>query len=327
MDSGELLLEELKDFVLPSATLRRDKPLGSGAYGKVLEVEVPGAICAAKILHESLVHTQTYVRDRFVAECKLMSNPRLRHPRIVQFIGLCPVAESPFPALVMERLHSSLDDVLLENPLHKQVLHLGLKRSILRDVADGLFFLHSFSPDPIVHRDLSAKNVLLNSAMEAKIADFGVARIVDRCAMTSEPGTLSYMPPEALGATNYSTPIDVFSFGHLMLYTLIQEFPCNMLPASYTNSSQELKTRTEIDRRLKYIDSLKAILSSTHCLVRLTQECLANDPKGRPKIEDVSRNLEALVIPNDYERSTKLEMIQTIEVFKRKVSRHPLSSM
>ena len=322
MASESSLLDELSEFVLPSATLRDGKPLGAGSYAKVVEVEIPGAICAAKILHESLVHTQTYVRDRFVAECKLMSTPRLRHPRIVQFIGLCPVPNSPFPALVMERMHCSLDDVLESNPMEKRILPLGLKRSILHDVSEGLFFLHSFRPDPIVHRDLSAKNILLNSAMQAKIADFGVARIIDRIGMTAGPGTLPYMPPEAIGSgtSTYSTPIDVFSFGVLALYTVIQEFPRDLPPASYTSSAlKSLITRTEVDRRQKYFDSLKLLLGKNHRLVALIQECLANNHEVRPTIENVSRDLEALVIPNDYETSTKLDLIQMVEELKKEV--------
>ena len=76
--------------------------------------------------------------------------------------------------------------------------------SILEDVAVGLLYLHD-RQDPIIHRDLSANNVLLTGDMRAKISDLGVAKILDASptrmsTMTKTPGTQSYMPPEAMVA-------------------------------------------------------------------------------------------------------------------------------
>jgi len=96
----------------------------------------------------------------------------------------------------MECLVTSLDELLEHNP----DIPLSLKRSILADVSRGLVYLHSRNP-PVIHRDLSARNVLLNSAMVAKITDLGNARIVNfqpgQLARTLSriPGTMVYMPP------------------------------------------------------------------------------------------------------------------------------------
>ena len=248
---------------------------------------------------------------------------KLRHPNIVQFLGLCTDStESPFPGLVMERLRCSLDDVLTKYPPTEQVIPLGVKCSVLQDVARGLLFLHSHSP-PIVHRDLSARNVLLNSAMEAKLADFGVARIIDASSMTSNPGTALYMPPEAMESKSYSTSLDVFSFGHLMLFTLTQEFPKNLKAANYTVKSK-LVPRTEVERRDEYFALLETqLLKKNHLLIKMTKECLANCPEKRPPIEDVLKPLESVksTLSDNYEQSTRLELILAIEEHKRKVCR------
>ena len=120
----------------------------------------------------------------------------LRHPHLVQFLGVCFLPNSTLPMLVMERLLTSLDELLEHNPN----IPLSLKRSILADVARGLVYLHSHSP-PVIHRDLSAKNVLLNSAMVAKISDLGNACIVDFQpgqlvrTLSRIPRTMVYMPP------------------------------------------------------------------------------------------------------------------------------------
>ena len=118
----------------------------------------------------------------------------------------------------------SLDDLLETVPN----IPLTLKCSVLEDVAKGLLYLHKHNPQ-IVHRDLTAKNVLLTSSLVAKITDFGNSRIVNlhpgqlARTLSQLPGTLVYMPPEALTATSrYGPSLDVFSFGHLALFTLTQ---------------------------------------------------------------------------------------------------------
>ena len=152
-----------------------------------------------------------------------MSN--LRHPNITQFLGLCFLPGTQLPLLIMERLESNLDD-LLE---HVHGLPISFKRSVLEDVASGLLYLHKMQP-PVIHRDLTSKNVLLTSSLVAKITDMGNSRItsirVIQLAQTlsSFPGALLYMPPEARneGKSHYGPALDVFSFGHLALFTITQ---------------------------------------------------------------------------------------------------------
>ena len=104
----------------------------------------------------------------------------LRHPNITQFLGVCFLPNCRLPVLVMERLDGSLDD-LLENILN---IPLVLKRSILEDVARGLLYLHKHRPQ-IIHRDLTAKNVLLTASLVAKVTDFGNSRMLNM-----QPGRL-----------------------------------------------------------------------------------------------------------------------------------------
>jgi len=147
---------------------------------------------------------------------------KMRHPHVVQFLGLCYLEGSTLPVLVMERMDSSLDELLEGVP----GLPLALKRSLLADVMRGLLYLHSRSP-PVVHRDLSSRNILLTSSLVAKISDLGNARIVNlqpgqlARTLTHLPGTFVYMPPDHEGS-RYGPPLDIFSYGHLSLFTLTQ---------------------------------------------------------------------------------------------------------
>ena len=159
----------------------------------------------------------------------------LRHPNITLFLGVCFLPDCELPILVMERLDCSLDDLVETIPN----IPLVLKRSVLEDVARGLTYLHNHRPQ-IIHRDLTAKNVLLSTSLVAKVTDFGNSRIVNlqpgqlARTLSRVPGTLLYMPPEALEASSrYGPSLDVFSFGHLALFTCLQ-----VISVHVTNSTK-----------------------------------------------------------------------------------------
>ena len=286
---------ELRSFLLVDAR-STGTTLGSGSYGSVEEVAVPGAVCAAKKIH-SLFQDATKVAPEwiektsaeFVRECLLMST--LRHPHIVQFLGVCFLPGSPIPALVMEKLLTSLHDVLDPEPPPptKAYIPLSLKRSVLLDVANGLAFLHSHRP-PIIHRDLSAKNILLNAGMTAKIADLGMARIVPAlkaATMTKAPGASIYMPPEAMeDESKYDVTIDIFSLGVVAIFLLSQTFP-KPLAAAYMNEKGVMVGRTELERRDNYTQQILSQLREAHPLVKMIQRCLKNRIHERPTIQNV----------------------------------------
>ena len=186
---------------------------------------------------------------------------------------------------------------------------MGLKCRVLHNVASGLAFLHERTP-PIIHRDLSAKNVLLTSELVGKIADLGVARIVPRmraaATMTKAPGASVYMPPEAIAPaesneekSKYDASIDIFSFGVVTIFTIGEVFPCDPLAHNYTNEETGLLVaRTELQRRSEYMRSINTQLRACgqlrgdHPLIQLIQQCLHNGPHKRPSICEVLHLLE-----------------------------------
>ena len=266
----------------------------------------------------------------FVRECQLMST--LRHPHIVQFLGVCFLPGSRMPALVMEKLLTSLHDVLDPEPppRTKAYIPVCLKCSILHDVASGLSFLHSHSP-PIIHRDLSARNVLLSTGMVAKITDLGMARLVPSlraATMTKAPGASIYMPPEALeDESRYDIKIDIFSIGVLAIFTLSQTFP-KPLSATYMNAQRILVGRTELERRDNYMQQIVRQFRDGHPLIQMIQRCLKNLPKDRPTVERVVQFLEQarnevedseydaskLALVQDLKQRTKLQLLLQAEI-------------
>ena len=305
---------ELRPFVLSDVQLT-GTTIGGGAYGQVEEVAFP-VEAAAKTIHAILhggPNELSKAAAEFVRECQLMST--VRHSNVVQFLGVAFFPGSRLPALVMERLLTSLHDLLAPDtppppgdPSPLAFFSVVLKCSVLHNVACGLAYLHERSP-PVIHRDLSARNVLLSSEMVAKIADLGVARIVPRmraaATMTTGPGASVYMPPEASAPaesntekSKYDASIDIFSLGVVTIFTIGGTFPCSLLPYNYFDERHGLLARTELQRRSGYMagvnQQLRACgqLRGDHPLIRLIQQCLHNGPHKRPSIGEVLRLLE-----------------------------------
>ena len=234
---------------------------------------------------------------KLCGELSLMT--QVNHQNIVKCKGLCFLENEAMPVLLMERLKSNLHAYLLE-PTNLNIA-LVVKLSILCDVASGLFYLHSHIP-AIIHRDLTGKNVLLDTELRAKIADFGNARIMDLDpettpeTFTSMPGTREYMPPEAEGhSAKYDPSLDVFSFGHLSLFTIIQAPVHPLLPSTYTDPEGLLHARSEVKRRELYLDKAKKLLGGKHSLVVLVKKCLHNSPGQRPKTAELVTRLQDIL--------------------------------
>lgn len=188
------------------------------------------------------------VAESFGRECKILST--LHHPNIVQFVGV-----SKDRWIFMEYLHASLIDYIdngIRTKKRLRRLSLQQKLKILYNVALGLQYLHE-RDKPILHRDLTARNVLLTKDLRAKIADLGQAIVKQHNYeqyMSQAPGALCYMPPEVLKRNpKYDQSIDIFSFGVLILHTISELLPVPEDDAQILNdrSGKVIGTRTEIE--------------------------------------------------------------------------------
>ena len=192
------------------------RELGRGGWAAVKVAEFRGLQVAAKCLHAIII--SDYNRQLFVREMSIAA--KLRHPNLVQFIGATLEGE---PVILMELMVSSLRAVLERGPL--ELAHIS---SIARDVARALNYLHLTRPDPILHRDVSSANVLLNpgpgGSWLAKLSDYGSANFT-RQVRTAGPGNPSYAAPEAAVPSQQSPKMDVFSFGVLLVEMATRRFP------------------------------------------------------------------------------------------------------
>lgn len=109
--------------------------------------------------------------------------------------------------------------------------------------------------------------------------------------MTSMPGTLVYCAPETLRRKpKYNKQVDVFSFGHLAIFAVIEEFPDDLLEAVYFEGDKPMP-RSEFDRRIEYIKKVDIHIGSDHPIRKLIEECLYNIAEKRPSASTLQEQL------------------------------------
>ena len=260
-----------------------DAKLGSGSDATVFEVDWNGTVCAAKRLHEILLEDQSAggvakLIGNFEAECLTWS--KLRHPGVVQFLGVHMDRRSRLPVLMMEKMDTSLRTYLEDHSREQFPLHQ--KTFVLRQVTQALAYLHSQNP-PLVHHDLSPNNVLLNVvSFVTKVSDFGMSRAINPSALSrksSIKGTQAFMAPEALHVPpRYNEKLDVFSFGNVGISTLTHEWPNPGPPTEYEGDM--LVAVTELQRREHYV--VKFTAQEKQLFLPIVRQCLENRPDKRP---------------------------------------------
>ena len=257
-----------------------NQELGRGAYGRVFTVKYCGMTCANKEVHSDLVEGQRIV-DMFLRECHQCS--KLRHPNIVQFLGVYYPAGGAsrgvrLPVMVMEMMAGNLTSFVER----QQNIRVDVKFSTINDIALGLCYLHSHNP-PVVHRDLSPNNILLTVHNVAKIGDLGVAKVIQAGSKkTTAPGTIDFMPPEVLeSGAEYGPSMDVFSFAGIILHTFTEQWPSPSKPILFDPKTRKRVALSEVERRVKYLDLMTGEGASLRPLI---EECLDEDTAVRPSI-------------------------------------------
>ena len=266
--------------------------LDSGAYGIVFKVTVNKLPCMAKRLHKVLIkgvsaRERASIQKKFRDECVLLS--KLNHPNIVHFVGVYYGESRDDLMLIMERLHSDVATYVETHPN----IPISIKVSILLDVSYGLLYLHGQTP-PIVHRDLTAPNILLTSDLRAKIADLGVSKVLSDPLMikqTTVPGNAYYMAPETKFANpRYDVMIDIFALGHLALHISIQDWPKTHRVEDHRSVQHG---KMEIAERKK---ALEEGMGKDHCLYQLAINCLQDHPERRPSTKELNSTLKRVSV-------------------------------
>lgn len=271
----------------------RDKGLlGFGGFGRVYKGTLPGSntqVAVKRISHESRQGLH-----EFVTEIEIIG--RLRHRNLVLLQGWCRHRSDLL--LVYDFMpNGSLDKYIYDEP--ETVLTWEQRFKIIKGVASALLYLHEEWEETVIHRDIKAANVLLDSGMNGRLGDFGLAKLYEHGAnpsTTKVVGTLGYLAPELTKTGKPSTSSDIFAFGALLLEVVCGRRPIEMkaMPEELVlvdwvwDKWKEGSILDVVDPRLRgEYDEVEVILA-----IKLGLMCSSNTPGKRPSTRQVVRYLE-----------------------------------
>ena len=244
--------------------------LGTGGWGYVARGTFRGQTVAVKCLHRGILSPQNEGRVR--REISIMS--QVRHPNLLLLIGAVLTVEGAGPLIVTELLDRSL-----RSAYEGEMLEERSKVPVLRDVASALTYLHSHHHTPIIHRDVSSANVLLEYTRpqiqwKAKLSDFGSANL-SHLATTPAEGAAVYSAPEVStdNRSRQTVKIDVYSFGVLMCEVCLCRFP---------------------PERRHFPSMLSDVRRTAPNMFPLARDCTSHAHQDRPGMREVLQRIDQL---------------------------------
>ncbi|CAL9097663.1 unnamed protein product [Musa textilis] len=288
--------------------------IGRGRFGSVYKAELPtGHAVAVKRLH--VAHSEEMVevyQKSFDNEIAALTE--VRHRNIVKLHGFC--LKSGYMYLVYEYVGKGSLGKVLHGEEGGTKLDWAMRVKVVHGLAHALAYLHHDCSLPIVHRDVSANNILLESHFEPRLSDFGTAKLLnpDSSNWTSVAGSYGYMAPgnnsssilrlhspghymiqpdELLAYTMRVTEkCDVYSFGVVVLEVMMGKHPGALISSLPSLSEgKELLLKETLDQRLPA--PAGQLAEEVVFIVKLALACISSDPSSRPSMRFVAQEMSA----------------------------------
>ncbi|XP_065181750.1 mitogen-activated protein kinase kinase kinase 7-like isoform X2 [Sycon ciliatum] len=302
----ELGLTNQDIVFLGDVRVTQEDELGRGSDAAVYRLNWQGIDIALKVLHPILVEPGVQDRERKIISFgqEVFRLSRTHHPNLCQLLGIARVGRNA--ALALELLTSTLEELSIGEDREDGLMLIGY----LCDTSAGIRYLHVRG---IIHRDLAPKNVMIKNGV-AKVCDFGVAKFVRlasprqqqqqfqaaRMVMTRCPGTLAFMPPEAMvEQPDYDRPLDIFSLGVTLLAVItgvlpgidLINAPSVVIVRDAASGQEATQVVAETRRRAAYLRRLP----DDHPLKPLAIRCHSNEPSERPTAEEVHEEMKRVL--------------------------------
>ncbi|KAJ1260406.1 hypothetical protein BS78_10G229700 [Paspalum vaginatum] len=266
------------------------KKLGEGGFGSVFEGKIDQERVAVKRLESA-----RQGKKEFLAEVETIGS--IEHINLVKLVGFC--AEKSHRLLVYEYMPRGSLDRWIYNRYNNAPLDWGTRCRIILDIAKGLCYLHEECRRKIAHLDIKPQNILLDETFNAKLADFGLSKLIDRDqskVMTVMRGTPGYLAPEWL-TSKITEKVDIYSFG-----VVVMEIICgrknidNSQPEESIQLINLLREKAQKNQLIDLIDKRSDDMVSHEDkviqMMKLAMWCLQNDSSRRPLMSTVVKVLE-----------------------------------
>ncbi|CAL0313203.1 unnamed protein product [Lupinus luteus] len=287
--------DELKKY---TSNFSARNEIGFGGYGKVYKgVLSDGKIVAIKRAQQG----STQGGLEFKNEIELLS--RVHHKNLVGLVGFC--FEQGEQMLVYEFMPNG---TLRESLSGRNDIHLDWKRRlrVALGSARGLAYLHELANPPIIHRDVKSTNILLDENLTAKVADFGLSKLVSESekehVSTQVKGTLGYLDPEYYMTQQLTEKSDVYSFGVVMLELITSRQPIEKGKYIVREVRTAMNKYDEEHYGLRVF--MDPVVRNTPNLIgfgrflELTMQCVEDSAADRPTMSEVVKTLET-ILQND----------------------------
>ncbi|KAL3820470.1 hypothetical protein ACJIZ3_006375 [Penstemon smallii] len=284
-----------QEIDLATKNFSEENVIGIGGNGKVYKGVFPGGLEVAvkRISHQS----SEGVRE-FLAE--ISSLGRLKHRNLVGLRGWCKKEKGSLILVYDYMENGSLDKRIFESDDESKFLNFEERIKVLKQVASGVLYLHEEWEAKVLHRDIKSSNVLLDKEMNARLSDFGLARMHDHdkvAGTTQVVGTIGYIAPEIVASGRASTKTDVFGYGVLVLEVICGRRPNEEGKPPLVDWLWELLRKGElisaVDERLISRENLD--VEEVDRVLNLGLLCAHPDPNARPTMRQVVKLFDGKV--------------------------------
>ncbi|KAL8252867.1 hypothetical protein R6Q59_036560 [Mikania micrantha] len=314
LQSANLKSFSYSDLRMATRNFRPDSVLGEGGFGSVFKgwmdeqtyiASKPGTGVVVAVKRLNLESFQGH--REWLAEVNYLG--QFSHPNLVNLIGYC--LEDEHRLLVYEFMpRGSLENHLFRRGSYFQPLSWSLRLKVALGAAKGLAFLHS-AETKVIYRDFKTSNVLLDTDYNAKLSDFGLAKdgpIGDKSHVSTRVmGTYGYAAPEYLATGHLTARSDVYSFGVVLLEMLSGRRAVDKnRPKGEQSLVEWAKPYLPHKRKLfRVLDTRlegQYTLDGAHTAANLALQCVSMNPRSRPSMADVVKELELLQDPKGLTR-------------------------
>ncbi|KAF8411595.1 hypothetical protein HHK36_004152 [Tetracentron sinense] len=294
------------DLLEATNGFHNDSLIGHGGFGDVYKAQLKdGSVVAIK----KLIHISGQGDREFTAEMETIG--KIKHRNLVPLLGYCKVGEERL--LVYEYMRfGSLDDILHDRRKDGIKLNWAARRKIAIGAARGLAFLHHSCIPHIIHRDMKSSNVLLDENLEARVSDFGMARLMSamdtHLSVSTLAGTPGYVPPEYYQSFRCSTKGDVYSYGVVLLELLTGKQPTDSTDfgdnnlVGWVKQHAKLKLTDVFDPELMKEDPSLEMELLQH--LKVACACLDDWPWRRPTMVLVMKMFKEIQAGSELDSST-----------------------